>query len=64
MSESGFYQVCHRSKPSAQNVTLKAEEKSITDGSYISPPGHLATIKNLNQNESEVSFNLVSMGGV
>ena len=64
MAENDFYQIYHRNKSTAQTVTMKSEEKSIADGGYISPPGHLSTIKNVQKIENKISFNLVSMSGV
>ena len=64
MAENDFYQICHRNKSTAQTVTMKSEEKSIADGGYISPPGHLSTIKYVQKIENNISFNLVSMSGV
>ena len=63
-TSENFYKLCGRQKQTAQVVTMKAEERSINDGSYISPPGHLSTVKNLIKNETELSFNLVTMSGV
>ena len=64
MSEDNFYKLCHREKSTAQTVTMKSEERSIAEGSYISPPGHLSSIKNIQIKENETSFDLVSMSGV
>ena len=64
MSDENFYNLCHRVKSTAQTVTMKSEERSITEGSYISPPGHLSSIKNIQIKDDETSFDLVSMSGI
>ena len=64
MAETDFYQICHCDKTKAKTVTMILEEKSIADGSYILPPGHSSTIKNVQQIENKISFDLVSMSGV
>ena len=53
MAETDFYQICHCDKTKAKTVTMILEEKSIADGSYISPPGHSSTIKNVQQIENK-----------
>ena len=63
-SQDSFYKLCERSKPTAQMVTKKNEEKSISDGTYISPPGCIGVLKNVTINGDQISFDLVTLGGV
>ena len=63
-SQDSFYKLCERSKPTAQMVTKKNEEKSISDGTYISPPGYIGVLKNVTINGDQISFDLVALDGV
>ena len=63
-NNSDFQKIFHRTRKSAQVVTMKSGEKSISDGSYISPPGHISTLKNVSVTEDAISLQLVTMAGV
>ena len=63
-NNSDFQKIFHRTRKSAQVVTMKSGEKSISDCSYISPPGHVSTLKNVSVTEDAISLQLVTMAGV
>ena len=37
-------------------VTKKSEEKSISDGTYVSPPGCIQELKSLNTSASSIKY--------